>query len=56
VYFIFQPDEKGRAGAKKMIEDGLFELFPADCVFGLHNFPDIALGHFAIKPGAIMYL
>ncbi len=54
VYFIFQPAEEGRAGAKQMIDDGLFEKFPVDCVFGLHNFPDIPTGHFAIKPGAIM--
>lgn len=54
VYFIFQPAEEGRAGAKQMIDEGLFELFPADCVFGLHNFPDIPLGHFAIKPGPMM--
>jgi len=54
VYFIFQPAEEGRAGAKQMIDEGLFELFPADCVFGLHNFPDVALGHFAIKPGPMM--
>ncbi len=54
VYFIFQPAEEGRAGAKQMIDDGLFEQFPADSVFGLHNFPDIPLGHFAVKPGAMM--
>ncbi len=54
VYFIFQPAEEGRAGAKQMIDEGLFELFPADCVFGLHNFPDIPQGHFAIKSGPIM--
>jgi len=54
VYFIFQPAEEGRAGAKQMIDDGLFEMFPADCVFGLHNFPDIPQGHFAIKTGAMM--
>ncbi len=54
VYFIFQPAEEGRAGAKQMIDDGLFKLFPADCVFGLHNFPDIPQGHFAIKTGAMM--
>jgi hippurate hydrolase len=54
VYFIFQPAEEGRAGAKQMIDDGLFEQFPADCVFGLHNFPDIPLGHFAVKSGAMM--
>ncbi|MDD5268354.1 MAG: M20 family metallopeptidase [Methylococcales bacterium] len=54
VYFIFQPAEEGRAGAKKMIDDGLFEQFPADCVFGMHNFPDIPIGHFAVKSGAMM--
>jgi len=54
VYFIFQPAEEGRAGAKQMIDEGLFNLFPADCVFGLHNFPDIPLGHFAIKSGPMM--
>ncbi|MEQ1738437.1 MAG: M20 aminoacylase family protein [Methyloglobulus sp.] len=54
VYFIFQPAEEGRAGAKKMIDDGLFELFPADCVFGMHNFPDIPTGHFAVKSGPMM--
>jgi len=54
VYFIFQPAEEGRAGAKQMIDDGLFEQFPADCVFGMHNFPDIPLGHFAVKSGAMM--
>jgi amidohydrolase len=54
VYFIFQPAEEGRAGAKRMIEDGLFEQFPADRVFGLHNFPDIPAGHFAVRSGAMM--
>ena len=54
VYFIFQPAEEGRAGAKQMIDDGLFEQFPADCVFGMHNYPDIPSGHFAVKAGAMM--
>ncbi|WP_442497795.1 M20 aminoacylase family protein [Methylobacter sp. sgz302048] len=54
VYFIFQPAEEGRAGAKQMIQDGLFEKFPADRVFGLHNFPDVPLGHFAVKQGPMM--
>ncbi|HIG65648.1 MAG TPA: amidohydrolase [Methyloprofundus sp.] len=54
VYFVFQPAEEGRAGARQMIDDGLFDLFPADCVFGLHNFPDVPQGHFAIKSGAMM--
>lgn len=54
VYFIFQPAEEGRAGARQMIDDGLFEKFPADCVFGMHNFPDIPIGHFAVKSGPMM--
>ncbi len=54
VYFIFQPAEEGRAGARQMIDDGLFEQFPADCVFGMHNVPDIPPGHFAVKSGAMM--
>lgn len=54
VYFIFQPAEEGQAGAQKMIEDGLFRRFPADSVYGLHNFPGIPQGHFGVKSGAIM--
>jgi hippurate hydrolase len=54
VYFIFQPAEEGRAGAKRMIDEGLFEQFPADCVFVMHNFSYIPVGHFAIKAGAVM--
>ncbi len=54
VYFIFQPAEEGRAGAQRMIDEGLFELFPADRVFGMHNFPGIPVGQFAIRPGPIM--
>ncbi len=54
VYFIFQPAEEGRAGAKRMIDEGLFEKFPAESVFGLHNFPQIPASHFAVKSGAMM--
>jgi amidohydrolase len=54
VYFIFQPAEEGRAGAHQMIADGLFEKFPVERVFGMHNFPDIPPGHFAVKSGAMM--
>jgi amidohydrolase len=54
VVFIFQPAEEGRAGAKQMIDDGLFEQFPVEQVFGMHNFPDIPVGHFAVKPGPMM--
>jgi amidohydrolase len=54
VHFIFQPAEEGRAGAQQMLAEGLFEQFPSDCVFGLHNFPNIPVGHFAIKAGPMM--
>jgi len=54
VRFIFQPAEEGRAGAQRMIEEGLFKQFPVDSVYGMHNFPDLPEGHFAIKAGAMM--
>ncbi|MBN3727749.1 M20 aminoacylase family protein [Burkholderia sp. Ac-20379] len=54
VNFIFQPAEEGGAGARLMIEDGLFERCPMDAVFGAHNWPGIAAGSFALRPGPIM--
>ncbi|MDV6346065.1 M20 aminoacylase family protein [Nitrosomonas sp. Is35] len=53
VYFIFQPAEECRAGAHQMISEGLFEQFPAQR-FGMHNFPDVPAGHFAVKTGPMM--
>lgn len=54
VYVIFQPAEEGFAGAKAMIDDGLFKLFPMQAVFGMHNWPGMAVGQFAIRPGPMM--
>jgi hippurate hydrolase len=55
VNFIFQPaEEMGKAGARKMIEDGLFQRFPCDAVFALHNFALGETGAFATNPGALM--
>ena len=54
VYFIFQPAEEGIGGALAMLEDRLFERFPCDSVFGMHNAPGIEVGKFAIRPGAMM--
>jgi amidohydrolase len=54
VYFIFQPAEEGRAGAKRMLDEGLFKRFPAQVVYGMHNFPDIPVGHFAVRAGPMM--
>lgn len=52
--FIFQPAEEGGAGGRAMIEDGLFERFPVDAVYGMHNIPGLAAGEFAVMPGPMM--
>jgi len=54
VHFIFQPAEEGIGGAQAMIADGLFDKFPCDAVFGMHNRPGLALGKFAVRSGAMM--
>ena len=54
VHLIFQPAEEGGAGAKAMIDDGLFTLFPMDAVFGLHNWPGAPVGQFGMTPGPMM--
>ena len=54
VQFVFQPAEEGKGGGEKMIEDGLFKLFPADEVYGMHNMPGIRVGEFAVAPGPMM--
>jgi amidohydrolase len=54
VHFIFQPAEEGQGGAQAMIADGLFERFPCDAVYGLHNRPGLPVGHYAIRPGPMM--
>ncbi|QJE00268.1 amidohydrolase [Massilia forsythiae] len=54
VYLIFQPAEEGGAGARRMMEDGLFDQFPMDAVYGLHNWPGIKAGTFAVTAGPMM--
>ena len=54
VHFIFQPAEEGRGGARVMVEEGLFERFPCDAVYALHNWPDLPLGHAQTRAGPIM--
>jgi len=54
VVFIFQPAEEGIGGARAMIEDGLFQQFPCDSIFGMHNAPGLPLGHFAVRSGSMM--
>ncbi|WP_179400821.1 M20 aminoacylase family protein [Burkholderia guangdongensis] len=53
LHLIFQPDEEGLCGAKAMIDDGLFERFPCDAVYGLHNFPGLAVGTALVVPGPV---
>ena len=51
VNFIFQPAEEGLGGALAMIEDGLFERFPCDRIYAMHNGPGLPVGKFATVPG-----
>ena len=54
VHFIFQPAEENEGGARVMIEDGLFETFPMEQVFGMHNMPWLGVGEMAVRPGPMM--
>ncbi|EPC03416.1 amidohydrolase [Litchfieldella anticariensis FP35 = DSM 16096] len=54
VHFIFQPAEEGHGGARVMVEHGLFERFPCDAVYALHNWPDLPVGHAQTRVGPIM--
>ena len=54
VYLIFQPAEEGGGGAREMMKDGLFERFAMQAVFGMHNWPGMAVGTFAVSGGPVM--
>ncbi|HWW68579.1 MAG TPA: M20 aminoacylase family protein [Duganella sp.] len=54
VYVVFQPAEEGGAGARRMIEDGLFEQCPMDAIYGMHNWPGIPSGHLSVVEGPMM--
>ncbi len=53
-YLVFQPAEEGEGGARAMIEDGLFDRFPMESIFGMHNWPGMPAGHFAVHAGPVM--
>jgi amidohydrolase len=54
VNFIFQPAEEGLGGAEAMVKEGIFDRFPCDTIFGMHNSPGLAIGKFAIRSGPMM--
>ena len=54
LYFIFQPAEENEGGGRAMVEDGLFERFPMEAVYGMHNWPGLEVGKFAVRNGAMM--
>ncbi|MGE0255951.1 MAG: M20 aminoacylase family protein [Alphaproteobacteria bacterium] len=54
VFFIFQPAEENEGGARVMIEEGLFKRFPVEAVFGMHNWPGMPVGEFAVQAGPMM--
>ena len=54
IHLIFQPAEEALTGGRKMLEDELFEKFPCDIIFALHNFPGVPFGHFVFKCGEVM--
>ncbi|AOY95986.1 peptidase M20 [Cupriavidus sp. USMAA2-4] len=53
VHFVFQPAEENEGGGRVMVQEGLFDKFPADAVYGMHNFPQLPRGKFAIRPGTM---
>ena len=53
VYFVFQPAEEGRGGAREMVKEGLFKQFPMEAIFGIHNWPGLGTGQFALRPGPV---
>ena len=54
VHFIFQPAEENEAGGRVMVEEGLFDKFPVEAVYGMHNWPGQPVGTFAVKEGPMM--
>src|SRR5258707_15638674 len=54
VHFIFQPAEEGGGGGRVMVEEGLFDKFPCDAIFALHNRPGIEVGRIAVRPGPLL--
>jgi amidohydrolase len=54
IHLIFQPAEEGAGGGRRMVEDGLFDKFPVEAVYGMHNMPGVPVGSFGTRTGAIL--
>jgi hippurate hydrolase len=54
VHFIFQPAEENEGGGREMVEQGLFDKFPCESVYGMHNWPGMPVGQFGVRPGPMM--
>src|SRR3974377_544974 len=54
IHFIFQPAEENEGGARLMIQEGVLERYPVEAVYGMHNWPEVPVGQFAIRPGPMM--
>ena len=53
-YFIFQPAEENEGGGREMVKEGLFDRFPMQAIYGMHNFPEVRPAGFALRPGPMM--
>lgn len=54
VYFVFQPAEENEGGGRALVEEGFFKKFPIDAIYGMHNWPGLEAGRFAIRSGSVM--
>ena len=54
VYFVFQPAEENEGGGRKLVEEGFFKKYPIDAIYGMHNWPGLEAGQFAIRSGPVM--
>lgn len=54
IYFIFQPAEENEGGAQLMIQEGILQKYPVEALYGMHNWPELPVGQFAIRPGPMM--
>src|SRR5271166_4317378 len=54
IHFVFQPAEENEGGARLMIQEGVLDRYPVDAVYGMHNWPGVPVGQFAVRPGPMM--